>query len=279
MSLLRAIAASAWIGWQREVGWTNPLLAVAIKASAPIATVLTASIVYWFGSSQAGIFDPSRLSFVVIGASLYAQIGAYTWVPTSAIAEGKWTNVFPMVFTSPPSSTPYLVGRCLSSFIDSVPIVVLAIALLYVLSIPLFHHALPIVVTPSSVLMLATAMVVDFPAALGLGFMLGGYTIFVSRFEYALPGYIAGTLMIFSEALFPASALPWPLSLVSQTLPFTYYMRASRAAILYQSWGQYVSAMGYAVLTGIVFFSAGLLIYKVAERRAREKGYIDKKMG
>jgi ABC-type polysaccharide/polyol phosphate export permease len=150
---------------------------------------------------------------------------------------------------------------------------------MYALSVPLFHHILPIVVNPSSILMLAAAMLVDFPAALGLGYVLGGYTIFVSRFEYALPGYIAGTLMIFSEALFPSSALPWPLSVVSQVLPFTYFMRASRAAILYQSWQQYVSSMSYALITGVVFFVVGLLIYKAAEMKGREKGYIDKKMG
>ena len=89
MRLVRAVFASAWMGWQREMEWANPVLCLIIKTVAPIAAVLTAAAVYWFGSSFAGLFTPERLAYIVVGASLYAQVGAYAYVPTSAIAEGN----------------------------------------------------------------------------------------------------------------------------------------------------------------------------------------------
>ncbi len=91
MSQVRAIAASIWVGWHREFSWTNPILRLSLKTMAPVASVLTASSVYWLGSIQAipSVFTPIRLAHILVGAALYAHVAAYSWVPTLAIAEGK----------------------------------------------------------------------------------------------------------------------------------------------------------------------------------------------
>ena len=231
----KAITASVWLGWQRELSWGNPAFVLLLKTAGPVAAVMTATIVFWFGSSQASLAPATLahgLAYIVVGASLYGQISIYAWVPTSAIAEGKNTNLFPQVYITPPSAIPYLAGRCLASFVISLPVVCLAFAIPYYADRGLFGYSLPIEVSPLSVALVAIAMLASFPAALGLGFTLGSYSIFASRLEWAIPAYIAGSLMIFSEALFPLSVLPWPLSAFGQAVPFTYLMRAARAALL-----------------------------------------------
>jgi len=278
MRLLRSILASAWMGWQREMNWTNPVLSLFVKTVAPTAAVLSAAAVYWFGSSFAGLFTPERLAYIVVGASMYSQVAAYAYVPTSAIAEGKWSNLYPQVYITPTSSIPYLAGRCIASFADSVPVIVISLTVSYYVSFALFGAPPSITLSIESVLMIGGALVLSVPAAVALGYVLGSYSVFVSRFEWALPSYVSGLLMIFSEALFPATILPYPFSLIPEIIPFTYLMRASRAALIYNSWSLYLNSMEYLALGGIAFLLGGLIVFRSAENSARSKGFIDKKV-
>ena len=278
MRLLRSILASAWMGWQREMKWTNPALSLFVKTVAPTAAVLSAAAVYWFGSSFVGLFTTERLAYIIVGASMYSQVAAYAYVPTSAIAEGKWSNLYPQVYITPTSSMPYLAGRCLASFADSLPVIAISLVVSYYVSYALFGSPPSITVSLGSVLMIGGALILSIPAAFALGYVLGSYSVFVSRFEWALPSYVSGLLMIFSEALFPANILPYPLSLIAEIVPFTYLMRASRAALIYNSWSLYLSSMGYLALGGIIFLLVGLIIFRLAEKSARIKGFIDKKV-
>jgi len=278
MRLLRSILASAWMGWQREMKWTNPALSLFVKTVAPTAAVLSAAAVYWFGSSFVGLFTTERLAYIIVGASMYSQVAAYAYVPTSAIAEGKWSNLYPQVYITPTSSMPYLAGRCLASFADSLPVIAISLVVSYYVSYALFGSPPSITVSLGSVLMIGGALILSIPAALALGYVLGSYSVFVSRFEWALPSYVSGLLMIFSEALFPVNILPYPLSLIAEIVPFTYLMRASRAALIYNSWSLYLSSMGYLALGGIIFLLVGLIIFRLAEKSARVKGFIDKKV-
>ena len=278
MRLLRAVWAAAWMGWKREMEWTNPALSLILKTVAPAAAVLGAAAVYWFGASFAGQFTAERLAYIVVGASIYGQVAAYAYVPTSAISEGKWSNLYPQVYITPTSSTPYLAGRCIASFADSLPVIIVSLAVSYYVSYALFGVSPTVLVSTRSVLMVGAALLASIPATLALGYLLGSYSIFVSRFEWALPSYVSGLLMIFSEALFPANILPYPLPLVAEVLPFTYLMRASRAALIYDSWSTYLTSMGYLLLGGLVFLSIGIVAFTLAERSARGSGFIDKKV-
>ena len=276
---LRAMVASIRVGWYREFNWTNPLTGFSLRTVGPLASVIAASTVYYVGSTNniPPSFDPSRLAYILIGAALYAHVAAYSWVPTLAIAEGKWTYVFPQVYISPHSSLPYLTGRTLASFVTSTLTVIVSLVLSFYVLSSVFHTNIPFIVTPLSVGLLFFAMLVNIFAALGLGLLLSAYALFATKFEWALPTYVAGLLMVFSEALFPVSFLPHPVSDVANVLPFTEFMRASRQAMIYGDMPSYFSYIGLAVLGGIIVLASGLAAFRYAENRARRLGVIDKK--
>src|SRR5207245_1113518 len=232
---IRAMVASIRVGWYREFNWTNPLTGFSLRTVGPLASVIAASTVYYVGSTNniPPSFDPSRLAYILIGAALYAHVAAYSWVPTLAIAEGKWTYVFPQVYISPHSSLPYLTGRTLAAFVSSTLTVIVSVILSFYALSSIFHTNIPFIVTPLSVSLLFFAMLVNIVGALGLGLLLSAYTLFATKIEWALPTYVAGLLMVFSEALFPVSLLPRPLSDMANVLPFTEFMRASRQAMIY----------------------------------------------
>ena len=277
MSYVRALLASAWAGWQRDFGWTNPVAGLSVKTIGPIASVLTASTVYWLGSSASKSFDPTNLAYILVGAALYAHVAAYSLVPSLAITEGKWSNVFTQVYISPKSSPPYLAGRCLASFATSAITSAGSLIGASVISIYLFNTGLPFVLTPVSIGLLVLALVVNIFASMGLGFLLSAYTIFSTKFEWALPVYVSGLLMVFSGALFPVTLLPWPVSAVADVLPFTEFIRAARVALIAGYPGSFWYYLGLSFVGGLVFLVLGLAAYAAAEHRARRLGVVDRK--
>ncbi len=166
----------------------------------------------------------------------------------------------------------------MAAFVTSTITSMVSLVAAYFISLLIFKTSIPIVVTPFSITLLSLALVVNILASMGLGFLLSAYAIFASKFEWALPTYVAGLLMIFSEALFPVSVLPHPLSDVANVLPFTQFIRAARDVLIYDNLSSYLSHIGLALVGGLVFLALGLLAFRYGENRARRLGVIDKKV-
>jgi ABC-type polysaccharide/polyol phosphate export permease len=280
MTSLRPILASAWMGIQHDIAWTTPVLSVALRVVAPFASAMTVSIIYWFGTTSVSTvaFSPDRLAYVLIGSTLYAHVASYAWVPTVAIAEGKNLSVFPHIYITSRSTAFYVAGRVLSSFVISTITSVAALILAYVALGSFLGTQIPATVNLLSAAMVAAALIANIPGALGLGFLLGAYSLYASKFEWSLPGYVAGLLMVFSGALFPTSILPWPISVGAQYLPFTQFIAAAREALLPGSSGDYATSMGLCLLGGVAILVVSLLVYFASEKKARKDGVIDRRL-
>ena len=285
MTSLRPILASAWMGIQHDIAWTTPALSVAMRVVAPFASAMTVSIILWFGiTSSAGASGAllqslgPRLAFVLIGSTLYAHVASYAWVPTVAIAEGKNLSVFPHIYLTSRSTAIYTAGRLLSSFVVSTVTSIAALAVAYFVLGSFLATPIPITVTASSAALFMGALVANIPGALGLGYLLGAYSLYASKFEWSLPGYVAGLLMVFSGALFPTTTLPWPVSAGAYYLPFTQFISAARGALLPSSSTGYWYPMGLCLAGGLALLALGLLVYIAAERKARRDGVIDRRM-
>lgn len=277
---LRPLLASAWMGLQHDLAWTSPALSLALRAVAPFASAMTVSIIYWFGTtnSKGVVFTPAGLAFVLIGSTLYAHVASYAWVPTTAIAEGKNLSVFPHIYLTARSTALYVAGRAVSAFFISTITSVAALVLAYFVLGSFLGVNIPVVATPLSALMVAAALLADIPGALGLGYFLGAYSLYASKFEWSLPGYIAGLLMVFSGALFPTTILPWPVSVAAYYLPFTQFIAAAREALLPGTGGSYASSMVLCLAGGLLLLGAGILVYFASERKARKDGVIDRRL-
>jgi len=278
---LRSLSASAWMGIQHDLAWTSMPVALVLRVVSPFAASMTVAIIYWFGvgGTSSATFSGSQLAYVLVGATLYSQVAAYAWVPTVAIAEGKNLAVFPHIYLTARSTALYVAGRTVSAFVIATTVSIAALAAAYYVLGSFLHATIPLNVTPVTALMVGAALVADFPAALGLGYYLGAYSLYASKFEWSLPGYIAGLLMVFSGALFPPSVLRYAvLSTAATYLPFTQYINAARIAIVPGITGSYLWSMGVCILGGAVFMGTGLLVYFAAERKARKDGVIDRRM-
>ena len=275
----RSLFAAAWMGIQHDLAWTTPAASLLLDVVAPFASAMTTSIIYWFGSTYGSAgFSPAHLAFILVGSTLYAHVAAYAWVPTVAIAEGKNLAVFPHIYLTSRTTAVYLAGRALSSFAISITTSALALAVACLALGSFFNTSIPLIITPVSVGLLAVAVLVNIPAALGLGYLLGSYSLYASKFEWSLPGYVAGLLMVLSGALFSPSILPWPISTLASSLPFTYFIGAARDAIIYGSYSDYATSIFYCALGGVILFLVSLRVYLAAERKARKDGVLDRRL-
>ncbi len=278
MTSLRPLFASAWMGIQHDIAWTTPALSVALRAVAPFASAMTVSIIYWFGTRNSGVvFSPSHLAYVLIGSTLYAHVASYAWVPTVAIAEGKNLSVFPHIYLTSRSTAFYVAGALLSAFVISTITSMAALTLAYYALGTFVGATIPVVLSVPSAAMLGGALLANIPGALGLGYLLGAYSLYASKFEWSLPGYVAGLLMVFSGAIFPTSTLPWPLSAAATYIPFTQFISAARGALLPGS-GDYATSLVLCLVGGVILLGASLLVYFASERKARRDGVIDRRL-
>ena len=279
----RSLFASAWMGVQHDLAWTTPALSLVLRAVAPFASAMTTCIIYWFGTrfSPTVTFDPTRLAFVLVGSTMYAHVASYAWVPTVAIAEGKNLSVFPHIYLTSRSTAVYVAGRTLSSFVISVTTSMMALALAFYVLGSFLSTSIPLAISPVTVAMLAVALLANIPGALALGYLLGAYSLYASKFEWSLPGYVAGLLMVFSGALFSPSILPWPISAGAWALPYTQFIGAARDAIapsLLNPPSAYPLAIAYCIVGGVVLLVVSLFVYFAAERKARKDGVIDRRL-
>lgn len=283
MTSIRPMLAAAWMGIQRDIAWTTPSVSVLLRTLSPFAAAMTTCLIYWFGTSNTptAAFSPASLAFVLVGSILYLNISSYAWVPTVAIAEGKNLFVFPHIYLTARTTASYLAGRTLSAFVVSITTSVLAFAFATWALGGLLKVAIPLMITPTSVLMLALALVVGVPAALGLGYLLGAYSLYASKFEWSLPGYVAGLLMVFSGALFSPSIFPKPIASAAWALPYTQFIAAARDAIAPSALNPasgYLPALLECAVGGVAVLLLGLSVYLAAERRARRDGVLDRRL-
>lgn len=83
--------------------------------------------------------------------------------------------------------------------------------------------------------------------------------------------------MVLSEALYPASALPWPLSLIASSLPFTYFVRATHDVLFYGTVSSYIFDGVITLLLGLSLLLMGLIAFRAGGHRGRSKGFINRK--
>jgi ABC-type polysaccharide/polyol phosphate export permease len=278
LNLLKYMLASIKIGIDHDLSWTNPALSILLRTASPFASIMTSSLIYTVGTSAAHSFTDEGLMYVMVGAFMYIHFASYAWVPTLAIGEGKNLFVFQYITITKGSSSFYLAGRTMSSFTVSLLTCSLSFLLSYLSISFLIGHYPTIILSFQSILLMLAIFVLNLPSSLGLGFLLASYALYASKFEWALPSYVAGLLMITSGALFPVNLLPYPISYISTYLPFTEFIRAARDILLYSKINDFLYSTAEGFVGGILLFLFGYITYLYSEKRARKTGALDRRL-
>ncbi len=273
-ALVARVRTAAWLGWQIESSWADPVLFFIYEVARPLAVALILAVMFR-AVRGAGVRDAAFAGFYVANA-FHAYVNTVVVGTGWAVFEEREEfETLKYVYTSPMGLLTYLTGRSLVKF--SLGTVSVALSLL------LGWFALDVRWAWSAV------HVVPLLAALGLGiaatlftaFVLAGFALVLTRSAITLLDGATLGLYLLCGVIFPVDLLPRVLQWISLALPFTWWYEALRRFLL----GHGASAMlsrlsdaqllaGLAVVT-VSFALMSVGAFRACENRARQLGLLD----
>ncbi len=275
-TLRRSFNTAAWLGWQVESNWTDPLLFFAFSIMKPVASVLILVFMYR-AVSQAGTSDP-MYTYIYLGNAFYIYVGAVmAGVSYSVLDDREHYRTLKYLYIAPISVPIYLVGRAVAKFVIG------TIAVLITLLAGVFLFDVPIDLATINWPLLGVAMLLGLSALTLMGITLGVWTLTIRTEPWFVGDAIAAALYLFSGAIFPISILPAWLQPIGYGLPVTYWLELVRRAMLGPGAAAFSTLAGFsdAQLLGIlaaITLAFGLIAsvaYRFFDRVARDRGMLD----
>ncbi|HEC23563.1 MAG TPA: ABC transporter permease [Chloroflexi bacterium] len=273
---LRTFVVAAWLGWQIESNWADPFLFAIYSLARPIASVLILVVMYAVITD--GAMEQPIFSYIYLGNALYILVSSViTGVSWAVIDDREHYRTMKQLYTAPLDGYAYLMGRGVARMLIGTISVLITIGF----GLIAFHLPIRLATIDWGLLLLSTALGVASLAAMGL--MLGSLTMMLARHFWAVGEMVAGSLYLFSGAIFPLEVLPPWLRPLGFVFPVTYWLEAARRALLGPQ------ALGFPTLAhfsdwqlvGILSGMTAVLIvvsgffYRWALHQAKEKGLID----
>jgi|FLYN01.1.fsa_nt_gi ABC-2 type transport system permease protein len=273
---LRTFVTAAWLGWQIESNWTDPILFAIYSFARPIASVLILVVMYSVitnGATQEPIF-----AYIYLGNALYIYVGqVLTGVGQGVVEDRERYRTMKQLYTTPLNGYSYLMGRGVARLLIG------TISVMITLAFGVIAFKLPLNVATIDWLLFLASTVLGIISLAGLGVILGATTMMFGRNAWSIGEATAGALYLFAGAIFPLDVLPGWLRPVGFIFPVTYWLEVARRALLGPNAARFPTLSGFsdAELMGILLvMTAALLVisryyYRWAFHQAQERGLID----
>lgn len=277
---MRSFAVAAWLGWQIEANWADPLLFAVYSIVRPLANALILVVMY--AVITLGAFEQPIFPYIYLGNALYILVGQIiTGVSFAVIDDREHYRTAKHLFTAPISGFSYLLGR------GVVKLVVGLVAVVITIAFGAIAFDLPISVTAIDWPLLLISSVLGLTALACLGLIMGAWTLTMARHFWSVGEAVAAGLYLFSGAVFPLDILPVWLRWIGFLFPVTYWLEAARRALLGDGMSRFPTFAGFsdgslvAVLLAFTFVLAvgSRWFYRWALHNAKDKGLLDMETG
>jgi ABC-2 type transport system permease protein len=272
----RSFLPAAWLGWQVESNWTDPLLFVAFSVLKPIASVLILVFMYNAVSQQAA--GSPIYAYIYVGNAFYIYVGAVLAGASYSILDDRERyRTLKYLYVAPISIPVYLFGRAVARFITA------SLAVVITLAAGALFFQVPIDVTRVDWPLLLAALPLGVLCLALLGVIVGTWTMTLRTEPWFAGEAIGAALYLFSGAIFPITILPAVLRPIGYLLPMTYWLELLRRALLgpgaaaFPTLAAFSNAQLFGIL-GAITLAAGvfaLFAFRYFDRRAREMGMLD----
>jgi len=195
--LLQVLRASAWLGWQVEANWADPLLFLIYAVAKPLAT--TSILYYMVKVVSHGSATAETFRYIFIGNTFFIYV-------TEVLIGISWTvfrdredyETLKYIYVSPVRLMPYLLGRAFTR-VGTATVGVLVALLFGRLAL-----GLPIGVSTTPWLLVLAAVVLGLVGVLWLGIILAGTSLVVARHSMNLNEGLSGP-----DSCKPSATSPW----------------------------------------------------------------------
>jgi ABC-2 type transport system permease protein len=272
----RSLRTAAWLGWQIESNWTDPFLFAVYSIIKPISGA--AILVVMYGVVTQGAFQEPIFAYIYLGNAFYIYVGAVmTGISWAVIDDREHYKTLKYMYIAPIRIPFYLAGRGVARFITATVSVFITI----LAGVIFLHLPLDLALVDWPTFLAALAVGVVMLAAMGL--LLAGVTLLTAHHVWFLGEAVAGSLYLFSGAVFPLEVLPVWLRPVGFAMPLTYWLELLRRSLVGQVAQAFPTLSGlsnqqlFAILIGLalIFSALSIVAFRWCEAQARQRGLID----
>jgi ABC-2 type transport system permease protein len=272
----RSFKTAAWLGWQVESNWTDPLLFFAFSILKPVSSVMI--LVFMYNAVAGTGSDAPIYAYIYLGNAFYIYVSAVMAGTSFSILDDRERyRTLKYLYIAPIAIPVYLIGRAVARFIVGTMVVAVT-----VLAGALFFGVPINVVTVNWPLFLVALMLGVLCLAL-MGVILGSWTLTIRSEPWFLGEAVAAALYLFSGAIFPITLLPAFLQPIAFLMPMTYWLELIRRALLGPELAAFPTLVAFSnlELLGILgsitagFGVLAILAYRFFDRLARDRSMID----
>ena len=273
----RSFKGAAWLGWQIESNWADPLLFIIYSIVKPIASA--SILVVMYGIITHSNFEDPLFPYIYLGNAFYIYVSAVmSGVAWAVIDDREHYKTLKYMYIAPIRIPYYLLGRGVARFLTgSISVFITIMAGVIFLKVPLELHLInfPLFFFSLFLGIIMLAM---------MGLLLGSITLLLVHHSFGIAEGVAGALFLFSGAIFPLEVLPIWLRPVGYAMPITYWLELLRRSLVgnvAQAFPTLVSfsnleLIGILVGLSVVFSILAAYTFRWCDFRAREKGLIDR---
>ena len=286
----RSFRTAARLGWQMEANWTDPLLFFIYSVAKPLSAAFI--LVVMLDIVSGGRADPAYKAFVVVGTALWsvvlAGIAGLAW---SILDDRERYRMLKYLYVSPSDFQVMLLGRGVAR------LAVGAMGATITMTVGVLVLGVPFDLGAIDWPLLTVDLLLGLWAIVAIGMLLAAVCLQTRQESWSYPEALAGALFLVSGVVFPLTVLPTPLQAAGLLTPLTWWIEGFRTAVFPAG----VSSIGgdgslWTSLTGtvrpdaasiaIALLATGVLVtlaatgvFRVSERRAKDRGLLDRTTG
>ena len=276
-SLWNSFWVGAWLGWQIESNWTDPFLFATYSIVKPLSGA--AILVVMYGVISEGDFDDPLFTYMFIGYAFYIYVtqimNGIVW---AVIDDREHYKTLKYIYTAPVHFPTYLLGRSVAS------ILIGSIAVIITLLFGVIFMNIQIDLAGMSWLLIFITLFIGINMLALMGLIIAGVMLMLVHHMWDLGAAVAGSLFLFSGAVFPLEVLPPAIRWIGYLLPVTYWLELIRRSLVGSIAHAYptFNNLNNLQLLGILVIATGALAviafisFRWCEGQARDGGLIDR---
>jgi len=273
----RTLRSAAWLGWQIESNWTDPLTFLIYSVVKPLSSA--AILVVMYSVVTGGQFDNPVFPYIYLGNAFYIYVAAVlNGVSWCVIEDREQYRMLKYIYIAPIYIPIYLLGRGFAKFVFG------SLAVFITVSFGVLFLNVPLDLARVDWLLFIVSLTMGILMLAMMGLTLGSVILLIVNNVYFVGEAVAGALFLFSGAIFPLDILPTWLQPVGFLMPISYWLELIRRALIGQVAQTFATFSGFTnlqllgILAGltVLFTLVAFMVFRYCDRQAREKGYIDR---
>lgn len=281
------------LGWQMEANWTDPALFLIYSVAKPLASALILVVML---DVISGGSRPEYRAYVVVGSALWsfvlAGVSGLAWM---ILDDRERYRMLKYVYVSPSDFMTVIFGRGVAR------VGVGAMGAAITLVVGVVALGVPFDIGRIDWPLLLVVMTVGVAAILAIGLLLAAVCLQTRQESWSYPEAAAGALFLVSGVVFPLAVLPTPVQALGMAVPLTWWIEGVRQAVFPNGVSSFGAASGgpsplfeqltgsaepgsglivvALLVTGSVATLAAVAVFRASDRRAKDRGLLDRTTG